>query len=338
MSVTPRVSVVVPYYETGAALAATVRSLLAQTEQRIEILVVDDGSRDHPARAVLAAMLELRGNNTSTWPRVLLDVMPLNLGYAGVTAHAIARCRSPWILFVDADDTVTPDCLERLLAAGDASAADLVVCPLMAVRSGREIGPLPCAPRGLLTPQQAARAMLRGTLVLSQHTLMRSPVPALMPERCTFSDAVQLMDHLARARRVAVLDQPLYRYRIHARSTTGALRESAWDLTRLPELMHPAIAALFPDAELARDVHQDAEDYVTTQLLHKAAREPTPTPLRHQVHRWARRRITVRSVLRHAVRGDAATAASWLLALVGERPHAAAYRIYDRRKDWNGAS
>ena len=51
---TPEVSVVVPVHNAAGLIVQTVRSILAQREVSLEVLVVDDGSRDDSAAACLA--------------------------------------------------------------------------------------------------------------------------------------------------------------------------------------------------------------------------------------------------------------------------------------------
>lgn len=118
----PDVSVVVPVFNPGPNIEICVDSLLAQTlaPERVEIILVDDGSTDgstpriealataHPDRITLAQI------PNSGWPS-----RPRNIG--------IGMARGRYIQFVDNDDTLAPDALRRLLEVADSSAADLVI-------------------------------------------------------------------------------------------------------------------------------------------------------------------------------------------------------------------
>lgn len=315
----PAVTVVVPCWEAGATLPATLDSLRAQTFADLEILVVDDGSMRDPVREVPAD------------PRIVVDRLPVNGGYAAVTNHALRRARGRWVTFVDADDVVSPGYVETMLAAGRRHDADLVLAPLMAVRGGREIGALPFAVDGaVIDAREACRRGVRGRLVLSQHALFRRPMPEAV-EGLTFNDFILVLDHLARSRRVALVHEPLYRYAVHEGSATGSLRASVWELRDLPTHATAAIEALFgPDR--APEVHAELEQYVVTQMLHKASRDGGDSPLSRDVHAWCRRRIGPRGIWRALRRRDVTTAGSWLLALCGRSTHVLAYRAYDRRK------
>jgi glycosyltransferase involved in cell wall biosynthesis len=301
-------------------LRAALESLLAQTVEDMEILVIDDGSTQDPVHSVPVD------------PRIVIDRRPVNRGYAAVTNHAIRRARGTWITFVDADDVVAPTYVEAMLEAGIRHDADLVLMPLNAVRGGKVLGALPFAVTGdAIGAKEAFRLAVRGQLVLSQHVLLRRPEPDAT-EGFAYSDFVFLLRHLARSTTVALVHEPLYSYVIHDGSATGSLRPSVWELRRMPDLAAPAIDRLFAEAEAVK-VRRELAQYVVTQMLHKAAREPRDTRLRRAVYRWCRARVGPLGILAALRRRDLTTAGSWTLLLAGRSVHGRAYRAYDRRKD-----
>ena len=101
----PRVSVVIPLHDAADLVVAAVESCLAQTHPRLEVVVVDDGSTDHPERALapFAASIRL--------------VRQANRGAAGARNRGIAEARGELVHFLDADDTLDPDAVEQKLAA-----------------------------------------------------------------------------------------------------------------------------------------------------------------------------------------------------------------------------
>lgn len=103
---TPAVSVIIPVYDMEAFLPAAIESVLAQTlpADAIEIVVVDDGSRDRSA-AVAARYA----------PRVRC-VRQENRGLPGARNTGIRESRAPLLQFLDADDRIMPEKLERSLA------------------------------------------------------------------------------------------------------------------------------------------------------------------------------------------------------------------------------
>ncbi|MEL6167486.1 MAG: glycosyltransferase family 2 protein [Pseudomonadota bacterium] len=94
----PRVSIVVPAYNTLSSLPETIESLLAQTYGDIEVIVVDDGSSDGTAEWVRA----------QPDPRLRL-VRQLNRGLAGARNGGIAAATGEFVGFCDGDDLWEPE-------------------------------------------------------------------------------------------------------------------------------------------------------------------------------------------------------------------------------------
>lgn len=112
----PCVTVVVPAFNAEATLAQTLRSVSAQTQQSLEILVVDDGSTDGTA--------ELAAELARTEPRLTL-IRQENAGVAAARNAGLARARGAYVTWLDADDVWHPAKIERQLAAFDASEVPL---------------------------------------------------------------------------------------------------------------------------------------------------------------------------------------------------------------------
>ena len=103
----PVVSVVVPAYNAAKYLAAAIESVLGQTRQDFEILVVDDGSKDET--------LEIARRYAEAQPervRVCRHPGGANRGVAATRNLAIAQARGRFVAFLDADDTWLPRKLE----------------------------------------------------------------------------------------------------------------------------------------------------------------------------------------------------------------------------------
>lgn len=91
------VSVVIPTYNRGAAIGATVESALSQdvSPEEVEIIIVDDGSTDD----TLAFLQENYGHN----PRVRLFSIP-NGGVAKARNFGLEQARGEFIAYLDHDD------------------------------------------------------------------------------------------------------------------------------------------------------------------------------------------------------------------------------------------
>jgi glycosyltransferase involved in cell wall biosynthesis len=102
------VSVVIPTYNRAAILPEAVDSVLAQTHACVEIVIVDDGSRDATAEVVRARY----GHD----PRVRYFHQP-NGGVSAARNHGLRQVRGEFVAFLDSDDAWYPNKLALQVAA-----------------------------------------------------------------------------------------------------------------------------------------------------------------------------------------------------------------------------
>ncbi|PZR83100.1 MAG: hypothetical protein DI537_35435 [Stutzerimonas stutzeri] len=104
----PRVSVVIPAFNAAATLGETLASVLAQTFESWEAVVVDDGSEDGTAEIVEEFVAR---------DRRVRSISQNNAGLAAARNRGICESLGPLLLFLDADDMIAPDHLKNLAAA-----------------------------------------------------------------------------------------------------------------------------------------------------------------------------------------------------------------------------
>ena len=103
----PTVSVIVPIYNVDRFLEATIHSILCQTYKNIEIILVDDGSKDCSGEI---CDLFLQNDNR------IIVVHKKNGGLSDARNTGLAVAQGKYIFFVDADDTIQPDLVEVAVA------------------------------------------------------------------------------------------------------------------------------------------------------------------------------------------------------------------------------
>src|ERR1700722_5430389 len=102
----PLVSILIPAYNAQEWIVDTIRSAIAQTWQRKEIIVVDDGSSD--GTAIVAQRFA---------SKEVTVVSTENQGAAAARNRALQHCKGDYIQWLDADDLLARDKIERQLAA-----------------------------------------------------------------------------------------------------------------------------------------------------------------------------------------------------------------------------
>ncbi len=113
------VSIVVPVWNGEAKLDRCLDSLAKQTLERVEVVVVDDGSTDG-TRGIITTFLERD-------PTKFVALSGPNRGLGAARNQGLAIARGDFVGFADADDFLHPWALERMVELAIRSGADLVV-------------------------------------------------------------------------------------------------------------------------------------------------------------------------------------------------------------------
>lgn len=238
------ISVCVPTYNGARYLAVAVESILAQTLEDFELLIVDDASTD--------GTLEIARALAGTDQRIRVEQNPTNLGLVRNWNRCVELAKGEWIKFVFQDDFLAPTCLSRLLEAGERTRLKLVFCDReILIESGADPHLVDAFEHHLVrfgnvfpgqlvvSPRDLCRAFLerRGTNFLGE------PTSALIHRSC-FSrhgdfnpELVQVCDlefwcRVGIHEGVALVNERLATFRVHAGSATTANFASSASLLR----------------------------------------------------------------------------------------------------------
>jgi glycosyltransferase involved in cell wall biosynthesis len=117
-----KISVVVPVYNVEPYLRRCVDSILAQTEQSLEIILVDDGSTDASGR--------ICDEYAEKDSRICVHHKP-NGGLTSAWKAGVELAHGAYVGFVDSDDWIDPHMYEKMLALAERENADVTVCGLV---------------------------------------------------------------------------------------------------------------------------------------------------------------------------------------------------------------
>ena len=218
MKLQPQISVVIPVYKAEDCLACCAESILSQTFQDFEIILVDDGSPDNCGE-ICDALAEKHGN--------IIVLHQNNQGQAAARNNGVKIARGEWLHFVDADDTIHPQMLEALYDAVDKNNVKLAMCSAI---QGELI------PDAFNSPKEAVFQALEmsednilnlckneknyywvvwGKLI---HKSIYEKYP--LTEGRIYEDNAIVCKWLCEAKKVALTDAPLYFYYINTTGTT----------------------------------------------------------------------------------------------------------------------
>ncbi len=116
----PKVSVIVPVYNVEKYLKKCLDSLINQTIQDIEIIVVNDGSKDNSEEIIK----EYEKNN----PEKIVYLKKENGGLSDARNYGIPYAKGEYIAFLDSDDYVELDMYEKMYELAKKENSDMVEC------------------------------------------------------------------------------------------------------------------------------------------------------------------------------------------------------------------
>lgn len=126
------ISVIVPVYNTENLLSRCVDSILSQTHKNLELILVDDGSTDGSGTII---------DRYAAADARVLAFHKENGGQGTARNLALENAHGDFYAFIDSDDYVECDMLEKMLSAIIENDADLSVCGLSTLTAGRLTAP-----------------------------------------------------------------------------------------------------------------------------------------------------------------------------------------------------
>lgn len=220
----PSISVIVPVYQAEAYVQDCVESVRAQTFADWELLLVDDGSKDvSPALCDQLAAAD---------GRIRVFHKP-NGGVSSARNLGLREAAGAYAAFLDADDRLEPQALETLWCLRETSGADTAGCAHKNLLPGGGQSTELLLPGGVYGQREIRERIVYPLLgdrlmqpvfngfiwrYLFSMEIIRGGRIAF--EGAYLEDELFLMEYFCRAQRLAVTEQPLYRYLLNPNSAT----------------------------------------------------------------------------------------------------------------------
>lgn len=204
--VQPKISIIVPVYNSEKYLLNCLRALSVQTLKDIEVVCIDDGSTDK-SLAILTKHAE-KDKRFKVYTQK-------NAGPATARNEGLKKAQAPYLMFCDADDWYEPNMCECLYQKIKAGAYDVVSCyPILEIEDGGN-RPIPkehyFPPKGLSTVPIRLNCFLWSKIfkksLIDQHHIT-------FPDGYLHDDDAFWAMYVLVSSNVFVLDKKLYHYRI----------------------------------------------------------------------------------------------------------------------------
>lgn len=227
-----KVSVVVPVYNTENYLEGSIKSLLNQTEQDIELIFIDDGSTDNSYK-ILSKYAKID-------KRIIIKKIE-NSGPGVARNIGLDIAKGEYVIFLDADDLFSKELVEVLYRKAKQGNADVTICSALRYDEilnlekpfidALKFHSIPYG-KSSFSPKEANQTLFQITGAFAWNKLFRREF--LKSNNLKFYDSYCYEDMalvypaLIRAEKIAVTHQELIKYRINAGESLSDNRDKYW--------------------------------------------------------------------------------------------------------------
>lgn len=220
----PKISVIVPAYNAQDYLEKCIASILNQSFKDIELIIVDDGSKDRTA--------EICDKSAASDGRVRV-IHQANGGVSRARSAGLDTASGEYIAFVDTDDYILPEAYETMLAEIEKTGADTALCNFLAESPSGETSSYGAhIPGGYYTAADTKKMIVDSLLSRRLEAdfngfvwcyLFRRDIIEKNHIRFTgayLEDELFLIEYFSLSSSLAVTDKELYRYLLNPASVT----------------------------------------------------------------------------------------------------------------------
>lgn len=237
-----KVSVIVPVYKAEEKLRRCVDSILAQTLDEIEIILVDDGSPDNSA-SICDEYAEAHANITV--------IHQQNTGVSGARNAGIQAARGEFIGFVDSDDAVTAGMFEKMYSLAVSENADSVGCGYFKINEKGERLECRANLNSGVYGKEDAKTLLIARMFGDDEVVWPKEVVGYVwmniyrtavihensvrfydQEEYDNEDELFVLDFCSCAERIAVINEPLYNYYYNSQSITHSYKKNVLEMKK----------------------------------------------------------------------------------------------------------
>lgn len=233
-----KVSIIVPVYNAEKYLDRCVESIIKQTEEDIEILLIDDDSTD------------LSGRMCEEWAKKDSRIRVFhieNIGVSNARNQGIKYSNSPYIMFVDSDDWISEDMVETLIERIEDSDSQAVFCNYITVKNGKELHCENVLEYKIYQNENVSeiiknmfgggkyyssiwRGIYRKDVIQSNNILFRDLKFA--------EDLLFNLEYLMNCKKVQIIDDEMYYYRVNDTSALQSLKNDVNEIEKVPHAIY----------------------------------------------------------------------------------------------------
>lgn len=218
--VNTKISIIIPAYNVEKYLERCLKSIITQTYQNLEIIIINDGSTD--------STKQLCAEFVKDEPRAKL-INQKNQGLSMARNKGIKQATGTYIALIDGDDEIAPDFVEKLYSAAIKTNSDIAVCGYRTIseQDQQSISPSPSQISGLSATINLLTKQQNYDVIACNKLYKRELFKHInYPAHQIHEDNLTTYKLYAAAQKVCFITNPLYYYHKHLGSITTTAKKT----------------------------------------------------------------------------------------------------------------
>ena len=239
----PKVSIIVPIWNTEKYLKRCLNSIINQTYKNLEIILVNDGSPDNSEKIV---------NEYVKTDKRIKVIHQKNQGLSAARNSGLKIATGDFVTFVDSDDEIKPEMIEELLSAIEKTNSDIAICSFNETfPNGKTKSFLKTKEEKIYSTKSALKAMLKEenfNLAATMKLYSKNSLGKIeFPIGKFHEDVGTTYKFIQNAKKVVFVPKDYYIYHHNNSSIISKFNEKKFDLIDLTDEMCSDIEKEYPD-------------------------------------------------------------------------------------------
>lgn len=252
-----KVSIIVPVYNTEKYLRRCLDSLVNQTIEDIEIIVINDCSPDNSKEI-------LKEYEKKYKDKIKVFHNKTNKGIGYNRNYGIKKATGEYIGFVDSDDWVNETMYDKLYKKAKEDNLDLVLCNfhkmLEKENNLEEIDANEISYFKNTNLKQTPNLLLDVELAPWNKLYKKELIKEIaFPENLKYEDTIFVLKAMARSKKIGMVDEKLNYYLVRSKSETTVMNKKVYDILKVSKMMI--------DELKSHDYYNDVKDYVEAMTI-----------------------------------------------------------------------
>lgn len=223
-----KVSIIVPVYNTEKYLKKCIDSMINQTEKDIEIIVINDGSKDN-ADDIIKSFVDKR----------IKYIKKDNEGIGKTRNIGIKAAEGEYLMFIDSDDYIENDCIEKMYKKSMEDNLDILVSNFYEDRNNNitEVKLETFKTASLKEDPTIINKINLGPCnkIYKRDLIVDNNI--LFEEKLKYEDAPFVVKAFIKAQKIGKLDEALSHYVIHEKSETTIRDKRMFDIIEITKII-----------------------------------------------------------------------------------------------------